>query len=312
MSRWVTHAFLALLLAGLASVSPNAFASITATAVRSAGNPFFSMSTDPATGKFYSRNGYSGEPAITEYSNAAAFEAGVSSGAINLSPGSYFGTYFAANNGNLFARTNNNVGAHVGRWDATTGAQEASGSIPDMGGINAQHTFNWGGFSGVNWLQDSTGLYVFGKQETGDVWQLNRMDQNLNVVDTWTFAEDTLGFAFLINGHLFTGDSYDTLFVSNVLDLGTGLRTATSIDFTGAPLFGYWSNMFYDPVGDALYLHNAGENIYKVADAAEQFGVAASDAVPEPWSLLVWGGLAGVAVIVARRPGRRLANDRGR
>ena len=60
-------------------------------------------------------------------------------------------------------------------------------------------TFDWGGFTAVNWLQDSTGLYTLGRVPGGDVWSIHEMGADLNVVSTRTFTAATLGYAFMIN-----------------------------------------------------------------------------------------------------------------
>ena len=78
--------------------------------------------------------------------------------------------------------------------DANTGSiLETRASIPGMGGSNGAHTFNWGGFSGVNWMNNSTGLYLMGRNSAGTDWQINTMTPGdlSTIASTATFTPPT-------------------------------------------------------------------------------------------------------------------------
>ncbi len=242
--------------------------------VRMAPSFFMATTMDPSTGKFYTRVNFGGgnNGLLTVYDTAADYESDVSSGTVQLAGGGFWGTYFAARGGKIYGRASR-FGSSVARWDAVTGTRELDvASIPNMGGTNFRHTFNWGGFSGVNWMQDGNNLILMGKNLSGSVWQVNRMDAALGIVQTVTINADSLGYGFVINGHLFTGDSYNSNHVGNQVNVGDGTQTAVDIDLLALIGSIYMSNTFFNPASDTLYLHSSGL-IYKVTDAANKFGV---------------------------------------
>ena len=245
-------------------------------------NFFMGSTMDPVTGKFYTRDnlGLEDNGLARVYDSAADYQDDVSSGSVQLGGDGFWGTYFAVRDGKFYGRAGVvkasfpsmpwPIDSSVARWDAVTGERELDvASIPNMGGINGDHTFDWGGFSAVNWMQDASDLYVMGKNLTGNVWQVNRMDADLNILETVTFSANRLGYAFVIGGHLFTGDSFNSSHMSNEIDLSTGTHTTVDINLIGLVGDTYMSNTFYDPNADTLYLFSAG-SIYKVTNASDR------------------------------------------
>ncbi len=266
---------------------------------------FQSYAFDPSTGIYYNRQGFDGGATVSTYSTDAALSQNAPAGSVTLQGGGFYGTYFAVSDGHLFGRADSTSNL-VNEWNATTGALLATGTIPNFGGQNGTDTFDWGGYSGVNWLQDSTGLYTLGHIPGGTSWSINKMDANLNIVSTQTFTAATLGYAFVINGELFTSSSFESNVVNQVLDLASGTVTAVSFEITNLGGL-YLSNTAYDPIRDRLYLLNSnGTTLFSIDDASGQFHAGS---VPEPASVVLLG-LGVIAMLAYER--RRRRDQRGR
>jgi autoaggregation protein RapA/B/C len=281
----------------------------TNTGVSIQGYPFGSVIIDPTTGEYYTRSGYGpgyGSSTLTVYANQAAFLADTPSGTITLQGGGPYGTYFAVNNGILYGRTDDFVSAYAA-WSLTTGNETSVGSIPTMGGANGSQTFNWGGFSGVNFLQDSTGIYLFGANQSGSGWQLNSMN-GTNVVSADQFATPlgNLGYAFMIDGVLFTGPSYYGTKVTEEMPFSTGVQTSANIDLTGLPGGVYIDDIAYDSTSNTLYVVDAfggpdsSAEVYEATDASQRLGL---NPPPEPSTAILW--LTGIVLMIVTR--KRLA-----
>lgn len=296
------------------SVSAQA-ATINFTHVKNTSYDWAGVAVDPVTGKFYERPGYDGGATVTVYDDEAAFIAGSASGTVSLGGGGFYGTYFAVRNGKIYGRSNDN-GTETARWDAATGTREQTRpSVPAMGGSNTVHTFTWGGYSGVNWLSDSSGLYVFGRNESDMDWQINSMDPaDISVINSTTtyspVGSTGLGFGFVINGTLFTGPFYHSDTVTNEVDLSTGVVTAVTHTLEGLGTNLYLCNFYYDYSTDTLYVVNTNTRaVYKADNASQQFPV--TDTTPPPaipsLNVLGLGVLAGLLVLMgfwARRDRR--------
>jgi autoaggregation protein RapA/B/C len=259
---------------------------------------FNGFAVDPTTGKYYSHTGYGYGSTfgysqnLSEYDTLAALQGGTPSSTTTLSGYGPWGTYMAVSNGEVYARTNTDfnawpTGTDSARWNAATGSQDATlGSIPGMAGVNGSDTFNWGGFSGVNWMQDSTGLYVLGHNASGNGWQIDKMDSNLNLLSTVSFGTSTtsLGYAFMINGTLFASSNYFSNQIDWEVNATTGAVTPVNITLSGMGTL-YADNAFYDPTTDKLFVHNVSDGtIYSLDGAAAAFGVQ-SISTPEPATL---------------------------
>jgi len=262
------------------------------------GSGFQSIARDQSTGKFYGRVSYSGGSGVQVYNTEAAFAANSPATTITLGgSGGFYGTYDAVVNGKLYARTDNTTTA-TGRWDAVSGAQDATrASLANMGGANGTDTFDWGGYSGVNFFSDASGLYVFGHNPSGN-WTLDRMSADLQTIQTTqSVTASVIGYAFDINHRLFLGASYSNPTVVSSFDMVTGNQQAVNFTLAGMGSV-YLSSMYYDSGSDSLFAYNTqGGNIYVARNAASQFG-----AVPEPASLAILG--MGALALIRRRRSR--------
>lgn len=250
---------------------------------------FYGFAVDPATGYYYARAGYGPgfqSGAVSIYPGPAALATNTPSSSVTLANGGFYGTYFAVQNGVLFGRWESLSSGNfpstsgVASWNAATGASISSSTIPNMCGDNFNCTFDWGGFSGVNWMQDSTGLYVLGTDNSNG-WQVDLMNTDLSVARTQYIypANNTLGYAFFIQGHLFTGDSYDASTITSDFNVLTGVTRTVSYTLAGIPSNGggfdyYFSNALYDPAIDTLYLWNSATGtLYSAGNASQQLGL---------------------------------------
>jgi len=250
---------------------------------------------DSSTGKYYA-SGFSGSNVVLDvFDNLAAFESNTVSSTVALSGVAHSSPYFEVMNGVVYRRDGSST-SNFSSFDANTGQRLNTSVIGTMGGSNGSQTFNWGGYSGVNFMDDSSGLYLFGKNTTNN-WQLNRMNTDLSVAQTYQFTAASLGFGFVANNHFFSGSSYSQPVINQMMDLTTGIQT--SVNFSLAGLGGtYLTNFDYHSSTDTLYISDySGYERFKVSGASAQFGVPAlAQPVPEPTSLAILAlGFIGLA-----------------
>lgn len=273
------------------------------------------FAVDSVTGKYYQQVGFGSDSGATllVYDTATHFHNNVSSSTITLDSPLY-GTYFTVKNNYLYGRTTNST-TEIARWDLSTGTtQNAVSSVADMGGLNVLHTFQWGGYSGVNFFQDNTGMYLFGKNLSDNSWQLSQIDNDLNITDTKRVDLGLLGYAFMLNGTLFLGEHFTGNTITYSFNYETG--SLSSVDFTledenGNSGLSYWGNTFYDTLEDTLYFNsvlgdynNNMTGLYSLDHAAVAFDVSSgSDPVPLPATILLFG--TGLAGLVGKRMTKR-------
>ncbi|MDO8654702.1 MAG: PEP-CTERM sorting domain-containing protein [Undibacterium sp.] len=262
---------------------------------------FESLSVDPSNGKVYERTSFQGGTAVRVYANMVDFAAATPSSTLNLAPQGFYGTYSAVRDGQLYGRSSNGSNSDAMTWSTTTGTQTSSISgYAGMGGINGTDTFNWGGYSGVNFMQDSTGLYVVGGAAGAgnNNWQIETLGTGLNSVSSTVFSpagSGSLGYGFIINGTLFTGASFSSNNVTNAINVDTGAVSIVNNNLLGLGSSYYLSDFSYNYASDTLYAYNTmTRTFYQAANASVQFGVPAA-VIPEPGTLILLGlGLAGL------------------
>lgn len=289
-------------------------APIAMSAVRAMPGSFGGITVDSTTGVVYETRGYSGTTTIYRYADTAAFEAGISDGTAAFA-GGLFGTYFAARDGTLYGRSGTSTGTTV----STAGAgAPASANAAGMGGANGSDTFDWGGYSGVNVMNDGHRLYVVGGDATSALWRIATYDYALNLLGNVTFAFNEAGscttapsnpgFGFAIEGRILLGDDYCNGGITTMVDAATGSVTAVDHQLTGfAGSYSYLTNAFYDARSDSLYVSDLGSgSYYKLAGAAGAFDIEVSaGAVPEPSALALSVLALAAAAAARRRPGMR-------
>ncbi len=223
-----------------------------------------------------------------------------------------YGTYFAVRDGKHFGRVDSSTNT-AARTDITTGVIEATASVVGMGGQNGLDTFDWSGYSTLNFMHSASGMYVMGG-DSGDSGSglVRGIDENFNLTAPIVFQNQQgtsqqrfgWGYGFIIGDQLFLGDDYSSNNVVARVDLGTGALSAVDFTFQGlltptrAP---YWANTIYDHLTDTLLLANRqDQTLYQVQGAAALFGVDIA-VVPEPGSagLITLG--AGFLMALRRR-----------
>ena len=232
------------------------------------------VAIDPQTGKYYvtSGHGFPDDSMVSVYDNAAAFEADHASGAISLKgydiPSDYYdigGTYFAVSGGEIIGRTNETRGeedpfpdqTYIAKWDADGSFDQQGDPIPGLIGQNGAGTFDWGGFTAVNTMQDSTGIYVVGRIDDA-TWQVSKIDPDtLNPIESKTFAAGGLGYGFAVDGTFFFGDSAGSEHIGTAFDFETGIKTTVDVNIA-IPGDDWITNVVYDSAADNLYLTNTG------------------------------------------------------
>jgi autoaggregation protein RapA/B/C len=231
------------------------------------------VAIDPLTGKYYvsSGHGFPDGSTVSIYDNAAAFEADNASGAISLGDydkGEYDigGTYFSVRGGEIIGRTNEARGeedpfpdqTYLAKWDAADGSLDQKGDpIPGLIGKNGAGTFDWGGYTAVNTMQDSTGIYVVGRIDDA-TWQVSKIDPDtLNPIESKTFAAGGLGYGFAVDGTFFFGDSSSSEHIGTAFDFETGVKTAVDVNIA-IPGDDLITNVVYDSAADNLYITNTG------------------------------------------------------
>jgi sugar lactone lactonase YvrE len=234
---------------------------------------FYGFSMDPVTGYYYAHAGYCcGSSTVSIYPGPAALATNTPSSTVVLANGGFQGTYFTVQNGVLFGRADLSTSA-ISSWNTVTGAIISSSAIPNMCGYC---DFEWGGASGVNWMQDSTGMYVLGGDNSGNRWQVDLMNTNLSVATTEFISpvNNQLGYGFLIEGQLFTADLFYANTITSQLNFQTGVSQPVSYTLTGIDEVNgdYISDTFYDPTIDRLYIWNTEDGtLYSADNASQQF-----------------------------------------
>lgn len=273
--------------------------------VREIGAKTSAIAFDSATGAVYQRYGNSPDDRKVDfYQSAEAFEANKPSFGFDLLGPGLAGTYMAAQGYQLFGHAlgekvegNSAVAAWIGKGGDLNGFRE---SLPDLGANKDAATFDWGGFTSLNWLQDNTGTYVLGSHDA-NTWLLFRM-KGLEIETAQKFATTGLGFAFMLDGTLYTGASAKEAVVNQAFNFEKGTMADVKYvfsDLTGSDTL--ITGTAYDVKNDRLYLTDSAKGlIFGVKNARAVFASGGGiGAVPEPatWAMLLAGfGMVGFSM----------------
>ncbi len=157
----------------------------------------------------------------------------------------------------------------------------------------------------MNVLQDQIGIYLLGVNDSSE-WVLSRIGTDLSTTVLTTFAKTGTndGYAFMINGTLFMGESYNSEFVTQSYSVAEDTLSAVDFQLDSSLVSIYRNNTFYDALEDALYIFNVGDyRLEKVDGAAALFGVdlAPGAQVPLPATAIpLLMGLLGIGALRRR------------
>ena len=255
------------------------------------GSGWGGVAVDSVTGKVYTKGGYNSD-LIKVYDSLTDFDVGNNSSSFYLQGnGTVGGTYMAVKNGKIFARYDKTSNT-IARYSATNGNLEATQTISGVTGGNSG--FNWGGYTNLNWMNDGQDLYVFGWNNSLDHWQVAKVDEDLNVLETKTHNISTrLGYSFMINGRLYTGPYYYQDQIDTIFDLATGSTSSVDYTITGVT-GGYRDNLSYDSYNNVLFVHEQGDGFFMTGNASTRFD--APNSIPEPGVFVLL--LLGIGLII--------------
>jgi len=263
---------------------------------------FAGYTRDRSTGLIYKSNWYQSNQ-VDVYNTVADFQNNVIASTTTLDQ-NHLGSYAVVRNGKYFSRTGNVNNSDASRMDIGTGATEVNQNFAGVDPSNGSATFDWGGFSTLNFFEDATGIYAYGK-DFGGLHTIFRLDNNLNVLSSFNFAGNTgsdfgFGFGFNVKGYLFLGSNYYSNTIETKINLMTGAVSTVNHTFAGlpGPYNPYYSHVWYDDIDDRLYVnYTTGfetDGMFYVDGVAGQLGI-----VPEPASMTALG--LGVTALLRKR-----------
>jgi len=216
------------------------------------GQTYNSLFADPVTGKVYWHISYSGS-AISAYPDVTNFVNNTNATTINLAVG-FEGTYQAALNGFFYyneANTSNMV-----KVNAVTGQLVTSAPLANAGHTNQSH-FNWGGWTDINFYTDTGNLlYVMYAPNGSANIQVSRIDPNsLGVLQTWTIprVKTNTGFAFVVNGNFYIGQTYSSPAIVGKFNLATSSYDSGYTNSLTPVAGDYVAHTYWDPGSKYLF-----------------------------------------------------------
>ncbi|MBK9259421.1 MAG: hypothetical protein IPM54_06240 [Polyangiaceae bacterium] len=213
------------------------------------------------TGKVYWHAAYTGNT-LSAFPDVPNFVSNTNATTINLAVG-YEGTYHAALNGFLYyneANTSNMV-----KVNAVTGQLVTSVNLPNAGYHN-QSDFNWGGYSDIAFYTDTGNLlYVMYAPTGGNTnIQVSRLDPNsLGIQQTWTIprVKVNTGFAFLVNGNFYIGQTYSSPAIVGKYNLGTSTYDSAYTNSFSPVTNDYVAHTYWDPGSKNLFEVTNGHHL---------------------------------------------------
>jgi hypothetical protein len=223
-----------------------------------AGNYHNSVTSDPVTGKVYAFANYSSSTLATEWADVTAFRNNTNPRTITLAT-PRDGTYVAVLNGSMYYAAAN--AASIVKASAATGAQEATQAIAGAGFRN-QSYFNWGGYSDINlYVDDGNKLYVLSAPPGGnmELRAVNPATLSLGAPVSFGRVKTNTGWAFIVGGLLYFGNSYNNPAFGGAFDIVTGNAvTIPAMSFT-SEASEYITSISRDPASSNLFVHTNGK-----------------------------------------------------
>ena len=307
--------------------------------LREIGAKTTAIAFDNSSGGVFQRFGHTPDDRSFQFfESGEAFEANKPAFSFDLQGPGLAGTYMAAQDFQIFGAAvggKSDSNSAIAAWQGKTG--ELSGfrdSLPDIGNSKDAATFDWGGLTSINWFQDNTGTYVLGSHDSS-TWSLFRM-KGLEIESSHKFEAKSLGFAFMMDGTLYSGSSSREGVVNSAFNFEKGAMSDVTYKFSGLADDNLSiTGTAYDAKNDRLYLTDSGNDMmFAVSNARELFasfggggggggipgipgvpggggggGGGSPGAVPEPdsWAMMLSGfGLIGF-LMRRRKPAAAMA-----
>ena len=210
------------------------------------------IDSDESNGHVFYHNSYR-ESTVYRYTSLANFINNNGAQQMNL-PRQSEGTYHCVYRSHFYyAAYSSNT---LVKCRTTDMGQVLTRVLPGAGFHNRAH-FNWGGYTDINLMSDETGLYVCWATSTSASMQLSQLDENLNVLKTWNTGRNkgNVGWAFMVGGVLYWGNSYNSATFNYKYDTSTSTQSTYS-NSLGAG--GYITHTSYNADDNSLLVWNQG------------------------------------------------------
>jgi hypothetical protein len=156
-------------------------------------------------------------------------------------------TYHAALNGYIYY---NQAGTStMVRALASTGVAVNTAPLAGAGHTNQSH-FNWGGYSDIAFYTDTGNLVYVLYAPLGGNMTISRIDPvSLALQQTWTVPrpKTNTGYAFVVNGTFYFGQTYSDPAIGMTYSLATSTYDTTYVNSLSPVSGDYITAMYWDP-----------------------------------------------------------------
>ncbi|KAH3756450.1 E3 ubiquitin-protein ligase TRIM71 [Pelomyxa schiedti] len=179
---------------------------------------------DNTTGKVYWSSSYA-TLQLTEFANMTSFLNNTNPRQFTLKgmPNRPGGTYQAVHNGHVYCTPYNQ--ATMTKVRVSDGSIVATAPLPNAG-YSGQSAWDWGGDTDTCWYVDAGGvLYALHAPPDNSHIHITRVDpDSLAILQTWTVprTKRRVGFAFVVCGRFYFGNTHACGVVDGVFDTTTG------------------------------------------------------------------------------------------
>ncbi|KAH3745893.1 E3 ubiquitin-protein ligase TRIM71 [Pelomyxa schiedti] len=184
---------------------------------------------DNGTGKVYWDDALNRQQ-LTEFENMASFVGNTNPRQFTLKDVPHYpgGTYQAVHNGHVYCTPYTQ--ATMTKVRVSDGSTVATAPLPNAG-HTGKSTWDWGGATDICWYVDSGGvLYVVHAPPDNGNIHITRVDpDSLAILQTWTVPriKTQTGFAFVVCGKFYFGNTYASRVIDGVFDTTTGVYDDT-------------------------------------------------------------------------------------